>query len=307
MTRDKNKIAMRGAGRPVFILSMLFLSMLFCSCFKKPVFININSVKIGAVKDSILEANIDFKVYNPNGMGSTITASKINTYYKGKLVGVSTLNKEIHLPGKDTIIVPMVSKINLWTLAKVFPELLQGDDATFNITGNSKVKSIGVSWDIALKDNITINVKEVLIAQINNTFKNDSNFRIKGLKLTKIPGLNKSMFQMSIGLHNQFSFDYRLNKLNLDIYRKNESLSIANWKLKDTVNVEAGKNADIPLQVEVDNLRLLSQARMSDVFNPNPVFVLKGDAEVYIQGRTFNIPIQETRQVSFNPLSGIHF
>jgi LEA14-like dessication related protein len=306
MTRDKNKIAMR-ADRAVYILSILLLSMLLCSCFKKPVFININSVKIGAVKDSILEANIDFKVYNPNGMGSTITATKINTYYKGKLVGVSTLNKEIHLPGKDTIIIPMVSKINLWTLAKVFPELLQSDATTFNITGNTKVKSIGISWDIALKDNITINVKEVLIAQINNTFKNDSNFRIKGLKLAKLPGLNKSMFQMSIGLHNQFSFDYRLNKLNLDIYRKNESISIGNWKLKDTVNVEAGKNADIPLQVEVDNLRLLSQVRMSDVLNPKPVFVLKGDAEVYVQGQTFNIPIQETRQVTFNPLSGIHF
>ena len=306
MTRDKNKIAMR-ARRLVHILSIMLLSMLLCSCFKKPVFINVSSVQIGAVKDSILEANIDFKVYNPNVMGATITASKINTYYKGKLVGVSTLNKEIRLPGKDTIIIPMVSKINLWTLAKVFPELLQGDATTFNITGDNKVKSIGISWDIALKDNITINVKEVLIAQINNTFKNDSNFRIKGLKLTKMPGLNKSMFQMSIGLHNQFSFGYRLNKLNLDIYRKNESLSIANWRLKDTVKLEAGKDADIPLQVEVDNLRLLSQARMSDVLNPRPVFVLKGDAEVYIQGRTFNIPIQETRQVSFNPLSGIHF
>jgi LEA14-like dessication related protein len=306
MTRDRNKITMR-ASRPAHILLMLLLSMLLCSCFKKPVFINVNSVQIGAVKDSILEANIDFKVYNPNGMGSTITASKINTYYKGKLVGVSTLNKQIRLPAKDTTIIPMVSKINLWTLAKVFPELLQNDAATFTITGDNKVKSLGISWDIPLKDNITINVKEVLIAQINNTFKNDSNFRIKGLTLKKLPGLDKSMFQMSIGLHNQFSFDYKLNKLNLDIYRKNENLSIANWRLKDTVKLEAGKDADIPLQVEVDNLRLLSQARMSDVLNPRPVFVLKGDAEVYIQGRTFNIPIQETRQVSFNPLSGIHF
>lgn len=298
---------MMRAGRGVYILSMSLVSMLLCSCFKKPVFINIDSVKIGEVKDSILQANIDFKVYNPNGMGSTITASKINTYYKGKLVGVSALDKQIQLPGKDTTLISMVSKINLWTLAKVFPELLQNDAATFHITGNNKVKSFGVSWDIALKDNITINVKEVLIAQINNTFKNDSNFKIKGLKLTSMPGLSKSKFQISIGLRNQFSFDYKLNKLNLDIYRKNESLSIANWKLEDTVSLEAGSSANIPLQVEVENLRLLSQARVSDLLNPKPVFVLKGDAEVYLQGRIFHIPIQETRQVSLNPLSGIHF
>ena len=303
----KYKIKRIGAGRLGFFLSLLVLSTMLTSCFKKPVFIKIDTVKIGAVKDSILEANINFKVYNPNGVGSTITTSKINTYYKNKLVGVSTLNKDIHLPSKDTVDIPMVSKINLWTLAKVFPELLQNDTATFTITGDNKVKSLGVSWDVPLKDKITINVKEVLIEQIDNTFKSDSNFKIKGLKLTKMPGLNKSMFQMSVELRNSFSFDYRLNKLNLNIYRKNGNTIIANWELADTVIMKAGEKSVIPLKVEVDNLRLLSQARMSDVLNPNPVFVLKGDAEAYIQGRTFNIPIEQTRQVSLNPLSGIHF
>jgi LEA14-like dessication related protein len=300
-------MAWPGAGRLAFMVSLLILSMLLCSCLKKPVFIKVDFVRIGAVKDSILEANIDFKVYNPNGMGATINSSKINTYYKGKLVGVSTLNKEIHLPSKDTVVIPMVSKINLWTLAKVFPELLQNETATFTITGNNKVKSLGVSWDVPIKDNITINVKEILIEQMDNAFKSDSNFRIKGLKLTKMPGLNKSMFQMSVELKNGFSFSYQLNELNLNIYRKNESLSIANWKLTDTVKLRAGAKSTIPLKVEVENLRLLSQARITDILNPRPVFVLKGDAEVYMQGRTFHIPIEETRQVSLNPLSGIHF
>ena len=307
MIRFKYKKARQDVGVAAFIASLLFLSMTLCSCFKKPVFIKVDSVKIGTVKDSILEANIDFKVYNPNGMGATINSSKINTYYKGKLVGVSTLNKDIHLPSKDTVDIPMVSKINLWTLAKVFPELLQNETATFTITGNNKVKSLGGAWDVPLKDNITINVREILIEQLDNAFKSDSNFRIKGLKLTKMPGLNKSMFQMSIEVKNGFSFDYQLNELNLDIYRKNETISIANWKLTDRVKLKAGTRTAIPLKVEVENLRLLSQARITDILNPKPIFVLKGDAEVYMQGRTFHIPIEETRQVSLNPLSGIHF
>ena len=86
MTRDKNKIAMRGAGRMGYIISIMLLSMLLCSCFKKPVFINLNSVKIGAVKDSMLEANIDFKVYNRWGECVFMTNDKEKGWdgtYKG--------------------------------------------------------------------------------------------------------------------------------------------------------------------------------------------------------------------------------
>ena len=63
MIRFKYKKARQDVGVAAFIASLLFLSMTLCSCFKKPVFIKVDSVKIGTVKDSILEANIDFKVY----------------------------------------------------------------------------------------------------------------------------------------------------------------------------------------------------------------------------------------------------
>ena len=282
------------------------LSFILNSCIKKPVFINIDSVKIGPLRDSIIETTINFKVYNPNGIKSVLTASKIKTYYKEKLVGSSTINNGIALPAKDTVIIPLISSINLRSLSEVFPELLATDSASFKIEGKNSVKAIGFTWNIPLKDKIKLNVKKAIVEQVGKTFQSDSNFRIKNLELSNLRGLNKTGFHMVVQVKNSFPFNYRLLQFNLNIYRKHGTNPIANWKLTDTIEQKVGALANLPIVVEVDNLNLLSEARLSDILHPNMEILLKGKAEISIQGRTFIIPVEVARKVAFNPLTGFN-
>lgn len=294
-------------SRLMLFCAMLLYSLLMASCAKKPVFINVESVKIGSLKDSILQTYINFKVYNPNSIGSTLTASDVKTYYKGKLVGSSSIEKEVKLPANDTIIIPIVSQLNIWSLADVFPELLATDTAVFRIEGSNRVRALGMNITVPVKQDIKLNVKHAVSDQLSRTFQNDSNFRIKQIRLSRMPGLSKSGFNMVVQVKNSFPFDYQLQSLDLDIYRKGGTNAVANWKMTDTIDQKAGGVANIPIKIEVDNLNLLGEARLSDLFNPKIEVVVKGQAVIAIQGRTFTIPVEENRTVSFNPLTGVSY
>jgi len=306
MTLQINRL-LPAKSRLMLFCAMLLYSLLMVSCAKKPVFINVESVKIGSLKDSILQMYINFKVYNPNSIGSTLTASNVKTYYKGKLVGSSTIEKEIKLPANDTIIIPIVSQLNIMSLADVFPELLATDTAVFRIEGSNRVRALGMNITVPVKQDIKLNVKHAVSEQLSRTFQNDSNFRIKQLRLSRVPGLSKSGFNMVVQVKNSFPFDYQLQQLDLNIYRKGSTNAVANWKMTDTIDQKAGGVANIPIKIEVDNLNLLGEARLSDLFNPKIDIVVKGQAVIAIQGRTFSIPVEENRTVSFNPLTGVSY
>lgn len=306
MTLRTNRL-LPAKSRLMLFCAMLSYSLLMSSCAKKPVFISVESVKIGSLKDSILQTYIDFKVYNPNSIGSTLTSSDVKTYYKGKLVGSSNIEKEIRLPANDTIIIPIVSQLNIMSLADVFPELLATDTTAFRIEGSNRVRALGMSVTVPVKQDIKLNVKHAVSEQLSRTFQNESNFRIKQIRLSRMPGLSKSGFNMVLQVKNSFPFDYQLQSLDLDIYRKGGTNVIANWKMTDTIDQKAGGVANIPIKVEVDNLTLLGEARLSDLFNPKIDIVVKGHAVIAIQGRAFAIPVEENRTVSFNPLTGVSY
>jgi LEA14-like dessication related protein len=282
------------------------LSFALSSCIQKPVFINIASVRVSSLKDSVLQTIINFRIYNPNGISSTITASKIKTRYKNKVVGYSELDRPMNLPAKDTIIIPMVSHINLWSLAGVFPELLATDSVAFRIEGDNEVRAFGIKWNVAVNENIKLNVKQAVIEQVNKTFQNDSNFKIKKIRLSMASGLRKTLLRMVAEVKNSFPFDYSLQRLNLDVYRKGGTTAIANWKLTDTIVQKANTIAEIPIAIAIDNFNMLSQAKLSDFLHPGIEVVLKGEAIISIQGRIFNIPVEETKSISFKPLSGFN-
>ncbi len=287
--------------------AMAMLCFAISSCMKRPVFIKVESVKIGSLKDSVLQTFVNFKVYNPNSVKSYITASNIKTYYKDKLVGSSVISNEVALPAKDTVIIPLVSSINLWNLAGVFPEILASDSATFRIEGDNKVKALGINWNIPVKDNIKLNIKQEVIAQVDETFKSNANFKIKEVKLTQLPGLNKTAFHVVVQVKNSFPFDYSLLNMDLAIYRKNGTNPIAHWKLTDTIAQKAGAVANIPISIEVDNLNVLSEVRLSDILHPNMEILLKGEAVIGIGGHTFTVPVEETTKISLSNLTGLNF
>lgn len=307
MINQSHKAPATASPKAAFIYMAAVVCFTMASCVKKPVFIDIDSVKVGQLHDSLLDMQINFKVYNPNGVNSTLKASDVKTYYKDKLVGSSTITSEMALPGKDTIIIPLQTQVNIWSLAGVFPELLSADEAVFRIEGNNKVKALGVNWDIPVKENIKLNVRRAVSEQLSKTFKSDSNFKITQLKLSRVPGLSKTGIDVGIQVTNAFSFDYKLLGLNLDVYRNGGTNAVATWRLTNPIAQKAGAVSNIPIHVEVDNLNLLGEARLSDIFDPKIDVLLKGEAIIEIQGRTFTIPIRENRKVSFNPISGLSF
>ena len=287
-------------------LVLLVCTIPLASCMKKPILVSIDSVKVGALKDSVIETTANFKVYNPNSVASTLNTSTIKTYFKDKVVGVSTLTKPVNLPAKDTVVIAMVTKVNLWNLAAVYPEIIASSSADFRIDGTTNVKALGIKLNIPVKDNFKLNVKDAIANMINTSFGSDTNFKIKQIKLNRLPGLSKVGFNMIIGLRNSFSFDYKLLGLNLDIYRKGGTRPLANWKMKDTVEMKAGASSDIPIAVEVDNMNMIAEARLSDILHPDFNVTVKGEAIIELKGHKFTIPVNETQKVDLNVLEGVH-
>jgi LEA14-like dessication related protein len=275
------------------------------SCMNKPVFIGVNSVKLDQLKDSTLKAETGIKIYNPNSLSFTISSSQLTTIYKNIIVGNSDVNQEFTLKPHDTTTVPIVSTINLLSLSGVFPDLLSSDSATFSIKGNTKIKSWGISWNEPLNEHIKLNIKQVIAQQIAKIFQNGQNFKISGLKFARAPGLHTTALSMNIELNNAFPFNYSLNSLNLNFYRTHSRAAFGNWKLVDTIKFTAGSKSEVPVNLEINNVNLLSQTRLSDILHPRWNITMAGTAEVAINGRSFSIPINQATSVDLNTLTGI--
>lgn len=292
----------------VFILLLLSIIVAIACCVKKPVFIKMGQVKIIALKDSILETKITFIVYNPNRIKAALRSSDIKTYYKNIAVGTSTLDTVVEVPARDTVKVPMITNINLGNLAKVFPELLAANGtSSFRIEGNNKVKVLGVVWNIPLKDEVKLNIRNLIINQVGQTFNGNSGFNLKAFALDKIPGLHKTGFKMNIALKNSMPFDYSIVHLNLDVYKHLGDPAIAHWELPSSLLQKAGETSEIPVQIDVNNLNVLRNLHITDLLHPNLDFLIKGVAEISLQGNLFTIPIEQTRTVAFNPISTLNF
>lgn len=283
-------------------LLLLFLLFLLVSCTSaKPKFIAIDNWVFGDLKDSILNARVDYLIFNPNKTTYKLTASEVAMYYKQLPLGKGSLEKEIRLNPMDTIRLPMHCEINLEKLSRFQEELFQADSALFQIKGVSRIAFLGSTFSIQMDETITLNTKRLLSEKLLKRDELTKNFKVEGLMVSNLPALNKTSFSMKIATRNTLLFDYEIQKIALDFYVDVEKEAISQWTSEETIHLKKEQAISIPMEVTVNNFSMIQQTRLSWFTRGKAALTAKGEITVLIGSYAFNIPVEQEMTFDLNP------
>ena len=283
----------------------IIILLLLTSCKKKnPEFLGIDSVAISGLKEDTLLVDLNYRIYNPNTVGTKLKQSGMKLYYKDSLVGNGYLYKETKLPASDTISLPVRCEIELETLSHFYPELLSKEASEFNLKGNGRVNFFMNSFNIAINDKIILNTKDIIHQEISKRLKGNGNFQLKEIGIQKLPSFNETTMNLKVAVNNTLPFDYTLEEMQLGFYSFNNRDKLGSWNLHEPIIQAANNHTNISVEAKMRNLNLLKQGVLTLLSNKKQEISIKGTAVITINGYAFTIPIEDTVPMDLSLLSG---
>lgn len=278
------------------IVNVFFLLIVFTSsCIKKPTLIKVNSVTVKAVTDSLIYLDFNYDIRNPNQFKYSIKNSSANIYYKDSLIGNASMKDKISLPPQDTVSINMNCRIELIKISPFFADFIQSDQLDLRAKGNSKTGPF--SWiTVGFDEVFTMNTNEIVQQEIKKYFLRNR-MHIYSLKIDKIPGFQQSNFQLSIGLDNDLPIKISIQSLDLDLYLNEHEPPFGKSKLNKTVEVQPNVPINLPLDLELHQMTLVSQFDPKWLFNPKVNVLVKGEALLKIGEYKFTVPVKELRKI----------
>ncbi len=268
------------------------------SCSQKPEFIRVDNVAITGLQDSLVLLQMDYIVYNPNDVKSQLKQSSMDIFYRDSLVGEGILEKQISLPVNDTVNVPVLCKITLEKLHQYYPEFLVSESAIFTVKGDSKVSFFLNSFTIKMDDEIRLNTKEIIFREIKKNISKTDNFKIQSIGAKKLPSFASTEMNLQILAKNNLPIDYRIEQMDLEIFMDNNEKAVAQWTLTNPLFQKAMGTVAIPVDVNLDNIEILKNAKLSWLTKRKANFSIFGNVEIKIKGYNFNVPIQDTINIA---------
>ena len=126
--------------------------------FDDPEFIEARNFRLASIglKESTVQTDLYY--YNPNGISLNLKEVDLNVYLNGKYAGHSLLDTMVHIPAKDTFLVPVSVKVDM---KSVFPNalaLLMNDSMELRIEGKLKLGKAGIFVNVPVnyRENVSI-------------------------------------------------------------------------------------------------------------------------------------------------------
>ena len=275
------------------IIYVVLVAVVFVSCSKKPEFVHVENVAITGMKDSLLQLSMDYVVYNPNDVKTSLKQSGMEIFYEETAVGKGFLDKQIKLAPNDTIKVPIRFQIALKKLHKFYGSLLKSDSAVFQVKGTSKIGFMLNSFTLVMDDEIHLNTRKIIHEEIRKNLSQEGNFKIKSIEANKIPSLSKTALLLHVETQNNLPLDYEINQMELQFFLKKENQAVAHWQLNAPILQTALQTAQIPVEATLHNFDLLKQLSLNWLTEKKVNFKVVGEVEIKIQEYTFTIPIKD--------------
>jgi len=278
-------------------LLIVMLVVLITACKKNPQFIGVDKVRVAGLKDSTLFVNLLYKVYNPNGVKSTLKAATINVYFKEELVGTGRLIEAMALQSNDTIKIPVECAISLEKLHHNYQALVQSTATVFRLKGTNQVKFLMRTMEMDVDEEISLNTRDIVKQEVKRNFSDANNFNVKSIGLQQIPTLGKSNFSMHIELRNQLPMDYTIESMQLNFYRSSKEQLVATWSLTSPIQQLKHEKTTMPIEAEVNNINLLKQGSLTWLLTQKARFKMFGDAVVRVGEYRFTVPIDDEVEI----------
>lgn len=133
-----------------FLLAICLFGLSFCGKPKQPDYIDFQNLKLNKAGLNQSVINFDLRYFNPNKYKLQLKQASVDVYFNDKFVGHSSLDSLIHIPARDTFMIPVSMQLEMKSLVKNAVQLLMNPDVMVKLTGSAKVGKGGIFLNVPI-------------------------------------------------------------------------------------------------------------------------------------------------------------
>ncbi len=138
--------------KTLYTLSLAFclFGLSFCKKPKEPDYIDFQHLHLAKAGLDRSLITFDLRYYNPNSFRMQLKEAQVDVYFNDKFVGHSVLDTLIHIPSKDTFLIPVSMEVKLKDLLSNAAQLLLNPDVMVKLNGNAKLGKSGIFVNVPI-------------------------------------------------------------------------------------------------------------------------------------------------------------
>ena len=126
------------------ILIFIVVAFLSCSSPKALEYKSYHDFSIQSLGFNKTTINLSLEYFNPNNFGMQLKSTDLDIFVNGNLLGHSSLDTLIRIPGRDTFSIPVKFDVNMQSIFKNAWNTLIGKEVLVRLSGKVKVGKANV-------------------------------------------------------------------------------------------------------------------------------------------------------------------
>jgi LEA14-like dessication related protein len=128
----------------IYILILVTVAFLSCSSPKALEYKSYHNFSIQSLGFNKTTINLSLEYFNPNHFGMQLKSTDLDIFVNGNLLGHSSLDSLIRIPGRDTFSIPVKFDVNMQSIFKNAWNTLIGKEVLVRLSGKVKVGKANV-------------------------------------------------------------------------------------------------------------------------------------------------------------------
>jgi LEA14-like dessication related protein len=273
----------------IVLMTVLCVGFILAQTLQYPEFKKVNSFKIHSFEQGIFKASIEVGIFNPNWFSIRGTEISFKMSYKNHVIAIGNSDAQIFFKRKSVSALPVELNFYPDSMRNDLKTILLKDSIRLETELSGKFTIFGIST--TKKMATWIKTEDLLNALVSQSMEGD------GLKLKEVKFISADVettrFAIDFQLTNTLSLPIELKTMQFDLFAEMEQKNkVAQWDFEINKVIEVNETADIPGEVEVNNLAT-ALSGITKVLNGKFDYYLDGYALIALKGREIQVPIRQ--------------
>ncbi len=287
----------------VLWLSLLLLLLTFAGValtFQTPQMVKIGKTEVKRLEGKIMYVEAEVIIHNANFFPIHIQSFKNNIFINNAQAAVAHRKEKITLKAQANTTVKLQVELDIKALAEIHPKLKQQKICAIDMKGKYKLNALVTTLSFNGNNHQEVDLSKEGDQIANFTIGKDG-LKVKRLKTASS---NKGMnISLDIGLQNKYPFDYKINRLDVNITPPDNEAKLGHWKLSEGVIIHARTTEYLPVKFYIPSSKLI--AALSIMYTKKVQAI--GSCQVVVADEVFNIPIKQSIPLPAHQLVGSQF
>lgn len=277
-------------------LTIFFVGYIVSQTVRLPKFNDVEGFTIESFSNGILNADVRFKIENPNWFSYNGKELTCSLYHKGRLIANGSRKNKFSMRRKSINDLEMKMTFYADSLKDELLDFLMKDSITFEINVSGK-------FFMGLRSKANLNVtipSEDLVNKLVSDLMGEDGIDLERIQLKDV-NLEQSIFDVGFRFKNKLPFTVLVQDMKMGVFdSQSKSVKLAEWNFNVAKQVDKEQQVIITGESFVKNKESIITGIIK-VMSGELNYYLSGFVTVSVDGRQLRIPME--RHVRVDPIS----